>query len=99
MISMTTQHVVLINLNLRRPTVSSALELWSQKILWSVGHSGNLRLADRLKNNNNTVAVLMVLMSLPGTPSILYGDEIGLKGLSDPDNDVSKQQIFTKHIV
>ena len=74
---------------LNRPSITSALELWSQKILWSVGHSGNLRLADRLKSNNNTVAVLMLLMSLPGTPSILYGDEIGLKGLHDPNNDVS----------
>ncbi|XP_059471343.1 4F2 cell-surface antigen heavy chain-like [Neocloeon triangulifer] len=69
-----------------RSSISGALQLWSQKILWSVGHSGHLRLVDRLKNNNNTVAALLLLMSLPGTPSILYGDEIGLRASQELDD-------------
>ncbi|CAB3365556.1 Hypothetical predicted protein [Cloeon dipterum] len=75
-----------------RSPITGALELWSQKILWSVGHSGNLRLADRLKDSNNTVAALLLLMSLPGTPSILYGDEIGLKAPQDLDTDNGELQ-------
>lgn len=78
-----------------KPQIEDALGKWPQ-VLWSLGHSGNDRLADRLAGTNNTVGALLLLMSLPGTPSLLYGDEIGLKGLHDPLKEVRAPNFLCK---
>lgn len=54
-------------------------------ILWSLGNVNSPRLANILPNNNATLGATLLQMMLPGTPSIFYGDEIGLKQIADPD--------------
>ncbi|KPI92742.1 Neutral and basic amino acid transport protein rBAT [Papilio xuthus] len=49
-------------------------------ILWNVGNVNSERVSSRF--SNNTLALTALEMSLPGTISLFYGDEIGLKGLS-----------------
>lgn len=43
---------------------------------WSTGSVDTARVASRLQVNNASVAVAMMEMMLPGTPSIFYGDEV-----------------------
>ncbi|XP_001604982.1 neutral and basic amino acid transport protein rBAT [Nasonia vitripennis] len=47
-------------------------------IHWSTGSVDKPRLASTLKVANASVAIAMMGMMLPGTPSIFYGDEIGM---------------------
>lgn len=56
--------------------------------LWSLGGVDSPRLASRLQIANASLAAVLVGMLLPGTPSIFYGDEIGLTN-SKSDSDVS----------
>lgn len=55
-------------------------------ILWNVGNVNSERISSRY--SNNTLALTALEMALPGTISLFYGDEIGLKGLSK--NEVEK---------
>lgn len=55
--------------------------------LWTIGGEDRSRLASRVETMNGTLAALLVNMMLPGTPSIFYGDEIGLDNLHDPDGE------------
>ena len=50
-------------------------------ILWNLGSHGKPRLANLLPGRSDctpTMGILMLAMSLPGSVSVLYGDEIGL---------------------
>ncbi|KAL3268147.1 hypothetical protein HHI36_007275 [Cryptolaemus montrouzieri] len=60
-------------------------------IHWTVGNEDTRRLANRLPHGNSTLGALLLNLMLPGTPSIFYGDEIGLKQILDPHGD-------TKHL-
>ncbi|XP_028138649.1 4F2 cell-surface antigen heavy chain [Diabrotica virgifera virgifera] len=52
-------------------------------IHWSVGDVNSQRLANILPSGNCTLGVTLLQLMLPGTPSIFYGDEIGLPEISD----------------
>lgn len=56
-------------------------------VQWSVGNVNTKRITDVLPNSNATLGATLLQMMLPGTPSIFYGDEIGLRQLSDPDGE------------
>lgn len=58
--------------------------LWAKAhypwIHWNIGNIDSERISSR--NLNNTLALAALELSLPGTVSVFYGDEIGLGGLS-----------------
>lgn len=56
--------------------------------LWTIGGVDRSRLVSRVVAQNGSLAALLVSMMLPGTPSIFYGDEIGLVHIHDPDGEV-----------
>lgn len=56
-------------------------------IHWHIGDEDTKRLANRLLNGNSTLGALLLNLMLPGTPSIFYGDEIGLQQIYDPHGD------------
>jgi glycosidase len=58
-------------------------------IHWHMGSIDTKRLASQLPTVNASLAVVVLEMMLPGTPSIFYGDEIGLEELKDPEGEVS----------
>lgn len=43
---------------------------------WSIGNIDTKRVTSTLNVNNASVAVVLMTMMLPGTPSIFYGDEV-----------------------
>ncbi|XP_039295463.1 maltase A2 isoform X2 [Nilaparvata lugens] len=57
--------------------------------MWTTGDTEVPRLASRLYQKNETLALLAVQMMLPGTPSLFYGDEIGLDNIDDHDGERS----------
>lgn len=62
--------------------LSDLLHFYSEnKILpiWSLGNSFTSRLALRLKSRLSAELLLMLEMTLPGTPIFYYGDELGKK--------------------
>lgn len=63
-------------------------------IHWSLGNVNSRRLANILPYGNATLGATLLQLMLPGTPSIFYGDEIGLHEILDPDHE--KQDI--KHL-
>ncbi|KAJ8918550.1 hypothetical protein NQ315_013055 [Exocentrus adspersus] len=56
-------------------------------IHWSLGNVNSRRLANILPYDNATLGATLLQLMLPGTPSIFYGDEVGLHEIIDPDND------------
>lgn len=64
-------------------------------IHWNLGNINTPRLANRLYHNNATLGVTLLQLLLPGTVSIFYGDEIGLKQITDPHDD--KKDISNLH--
>ncbi|XP_045473117.1 neutral and basic amino acid transport protein rBAT-like [Harmonia axyridis] len=56
-------------------------------IHWSIGDEDTMRLANRLPHGNSTLGALLLNLMLPGSPSIFYGDEIGLRQIHDPSGD------------
>ncbi|XP_066260929.1 amino acid transporter heavy chain SLC3A1-like [Euwallacea similis] len=54
---------------------------------WSIGNVNSNRLANVLAFGNATLGATLLQMMLPGTPSIFYGDEIGLHQIPDPDDE------------
>ncbi|XP_018562786.1 4F2 cell-surface antigen heavy chain-like [Anoplophora glabripennis] len=63
-------------------------------IHWSLGNANSRRLINILQHYNTTLGATLLQLMLPGTPSIFYGDEIGLHEILDPDGE--KQDI--KHL-
>lgn len=61
---------------------------------WSVGDVKSPRLADILHYGNATLGATLLQLMLPGTPSIFYGDEIGLHQIID--TELERQDI--KHL-
>lgn len=58
-------------------------------IHWNIGNIDTRRLASQLPKGNATLAAVLFEMMLPGTPSIFYGDEIGLEDIKDPEGEVN----------
>lgn len=56
-------------------------------IHWHMGSIDTKRLTSQLPIANASLSAIMFEMMLPGTPSIFYGDEIGLEDLKDPDGE------------
>lgn len=56
-------------------------------VQWSLSNEDTTRLANRLSVGNGTLGATLLQLMLPGTPSIFYGDEIGLPQLHDPNGD------------
>nr|CAH7722290.1 unnamed protein product [Callosobruchus chinensis] len=56
-------------------------------IHWSIGNVYTRRLANILPYANGTLGATLLQLMLPGTPSIFYGDEIGLQEISDTDGE------------
>ncbi|XP_031351912.1 4F2 cell-surface antigen heavy chain-like isoform X2 [Photinus pyralis] len=54
---------------------------------WSLGNDATARLTNKLPYTNATLGATLLQLMLPGTPSIFYGDEIGLQQISDPHED------------
>ncbi|CAH0393514.1 unnamed protein product [Bemisia tabaci] len=50
---------------------------------WNVGNVETSRIATRVEALNASLAALFINLMLPGTPSIFYGDEIGLTNIVD----------------
>lgn len=61
---------------------------------WSLGNVKSPRLANVLHYGNATLGATLLQLMLPGTPSIFYGDEIGLHEIIDKEGE--KQDI--KHL-
>ncbi|KAJ8967472.1 hypothetical protein NQ314_002786 [Rhamnusium bicolor] len=57
-------------------------------IHWSLGNVKSRRLANVLPYGNATLGATLFQLMLPGTPSIFYGDEIGLNEISDPEGQI-----------
>ncbi|XP_020287809.1 maltase A2-like isoform X2 [Pseudomyrmex gracilis] len=55
-------------------------------IHWSVGNVDSNRMASTLSVKNATIAASLLNMMLPGTPSIFYGDEIGIEDCECQDH-------------
>ncbi|XP_034944368.1 neutral and basic amino acid transport protein rBAT-like [Chelonus insularis] len=53
---------------------------------WSVGNVETKRIASCLSSKNATKAAIIFAMMLPGTPSIFYGDEIGMRDCKCEDH-------------
>ncbi|XP_051175305.1 neutral and basic amino acid transport protein rBAT-like isoform X2 [Leptopilina boulardi] len=53
---------------------------------WSIGNIDTKRVSSTLSVNNASIAVALMTMMLPGTPSIFYGDEKGLLECDCPDH-------------
>ncbi|XP_063222869.1 probable alpha-glucosidase isoform X2 [Bacillus rossius redtenbacheri] len=68
------------------PLYSEPVHPW---VHWRVGGEGVQRLSSRLPTANGSLAALLLFSLLPGTPSVFYGDEIGLMDSSDPEGDRS----------
>ena len=45
-------------------------------VQWSIGNVDTKRVSSTLSVSNASVAVVLMVMMLPGTPSIFYGDEV-----------------------
>jgi hypothetical protein len=58
-------------------------------IHWNIGNIDTRRLASQLPSGNATLAAVLFEIMLPGTPSIFYGDEIGLEVIKDPEGEVN----------
>ncbi|XP_021923290.1 neutral and basic amino acid transport protein rBAT-like isoform X2 [Zootermopsis nevadensis] len=58
-------------------------------IHWHMGSIGTKRLASQLPTANASLAAVALEMILPGTPSIFYGDEVGLEELKDPEGEMN----------
>lgn len=58
-------------------------------IHWNIGNIDTRRLASQLPSGNATLAAVLFEIMLPGTPSIFYGDEIGLEEIKDPEGEVN----------
>lgn len=58
-------------------------------IQWSMGSIDTERLTSQLPTANASLAAILFEMMLPGTPSIFYGDEIGIEELKDPEQEVN----------
>lgn len=56
-------------------------------ILWSLGDENTVRLANVLPYGNATLGATLLQLMLPGTPSIFYGNEIGLRQILDPQGE------------
>lgn len=56
-------------------------------IQWSLGDVDTVRLSNRLHYGNATLGALLLQLMLPGTPSVFYGDEVGLRQVLDVHND------------
>ncbi|KAG8240356.1 hypothetical protein J437_LFUL000831 [Ladona fulva] len=61
-------------------------------VMWSVRGSGSNpgghRIASQLPSHNGSLGAIILQMMLPGSPCILYGDEIGLEDLHDSEEEV-----------
>ncbi|KAL7286491.1 hypothetical protein TKK_0019228 [Trichogramma kaykai] len=94
---------------LKGPLFQKAGNPW---VHWSTGSVDTPRLASVLKMANASVAVAIMGMMLPGTPSVFYGDEVGLLNAEEKmdqnlahlshlvpmrwDNQNENDQAFTK---
>lgn len=54
---------------------------------WSLSSENATRLANKLPFGNATLGATLLQLMLPGTPSIFYGDEIGLKQVLDSHDE------------
>jgi len=57
-------------------------------IHWHMGSIDTKRLTSQLPIANASLGAILFEMMLPGTPSVFYGDEIGLEEFKDPDGEV-----------
>lgn len=64
-------------------------------VQWSLGDVKSRRLANILHYGNATLGATLLQLMLPGTPSIFYGDEVGLHEIIDKENE--KQDIRHLH--
>lgn len=65
-------------------------------VLWNVGNVDSSRLVTKVAKNNTLSALLLNLM-LPGTPSVFYGDEIGLDEISEAEIDFHESE-YIRHL-
>ncbi|XP_057669936.1 4F2 cell-surface antigen heavy chain-like [Diorhabda carinulata] len=56
-------------------------------IQWSLADVYSSRISNSLPYGNGTLGATLLQLMLPGTPSIFYGDEIGLQDISDPKGE------------
>jgi len=88
---------ILLKLSEGRITVSEALKLLSKlfasipvykavALYRTLGTHDTPRLATLVKDRNLRMLLIATAFSLPGSPAIYYGDEVGLEGGGDPDN-------------
>lgn len=56
-------------------------------IQWSLSDVYSPRISNSLPYGNGTLGATLLQLMLPGTPSIFYGDEIGLQDISDPKGE------------
>ncbi|XP_014244674.1 neutral and basic amino acid transport protein rBAT-like [Cimex lectularius] len=61
-------------------------------VYWTCGDMEGQRLASKAMFGNATLAAILTTMTLPGTPGIFYGDEIGLLDIQDPEREISDLQ-------
>lgn len=54
---------------------------------WTLSDVESTRLASRLSHGNVTLGATLLQLMLPGTQSLFYGDEVGLKDVSDPEGE------------
>nr|CAD7452777.1 unnamed protein product [Timema tahoe] len=54
---------------------------------WNFGSVDTQRLSTHLISPNGSLGAILFHMMLPGTPSIFYGDEIGLKDIQDSQGE------------
>ncbi|XP_071454350.1 maltase 2-like [Hetaerina americana] len=82
------------------PIVKESHQPW---VMWSMGGStsvpGGQRVASQLPSSHNgSLGALILQMMLPGSPCILYGDEIGMEDLHESDEERKELPWNVRHL-
>ncbi|XP_046387561.1 uncharacterized protein LOC124157110 [Ischnura elegans] len=72
-------------------------------VMWSIGGStsvpGGQRVASQLPvSHNGSLGALILQMMLPGSPCILYGDEIGMEDIHESDDERKELPLHVRHL-
>jgi alpha-glucosidase len=87
----------LLTLPWKAPDIANAIAEYEHALQergwpnWVLGNHDQSRIASRVGSEQARVAALL-LLTLKGTPTLYYGDEIGMKDVAIPENEIQDPQ-------